>query len=780
MSDDLWPTPWRYKDEDGLYIGPTRQMWLYRALPLAPLRWEDRAVQISIGDTVSSLIHDIGATSRAPAPGIRQLSKNREIHLVSIRWFEDAKPQYGATPEMTRLMSDFLSVPLPRRLLALGVRLWPAEGAGQNRSLGRQLKTAATKLLLEDVPDREEYADDRDFMESLFQRYGARTMSWEEARQLESWFADGQGAETTVYESRTGLEVTSADMMIQMAAVMNFQRSTASAPDFQWAMEATADPEGPIIISVRADLEPSEMTRHRARTSQRKIKATIEEEQATGDLDRPELSDAFVAAQQFEEYITSSREPIMSRCSILFGMDLANGDPEDYFESIRMSHGIEAKPLEHRQIPALDETLPCSLKRVNPFLQDVSISMVAHSGMNGFSSLGDEEGLYVGVSNPDMVPVFLDPSAAAKRNLPAATLIAGDSGSGKSFLAQMLAVQHALSGGNVIFVNPKGYDSLSAMADFCGGRVIRMSALEKTPGSFDPFRYAPPEVAAEIAANHIVSVLGGAGGFSQTQQLELGSALKRAATVGVRCVGEAFPFITDGSIVGQIRQQMEASSLFALGVALEPMPTLSGAGGLTLVEFDRALDLPDPAAPSSSYTRRELVSLAAVRLVTRASMEILGSSGGGVMVLDEAWTFLGFSEGLQVLQRLGREGRSLNILPVFATQRVADVLSKDMESFLSRVFCMKLTDERDAVLALELCGLKPTRSRVAWLRNCGPSTTSSGGSPRPASALHRDASGRHSAVAIAPVPQYLYDALSTNPVDRARRGGEEASDRGAS
>lgn len=777
MSDNLWPTPWRHKDAGGLYIGPSNQMWLYRALPLAPLQWEDRSTQISLGETLASVLRDIGMTSKAPAPGVRQLSKNREVHLVSIRWAEWDSPPKSSSPEMDILMEEFLSYEMPRRLLALGVRLWPQERSNANKTLGRQIKSAATRLLLEDVPDREEYAGDRNYMESLFARYGARVMNDSEERRLESWFADGKGATTSVFESWDSLRVPRSSSDIQMAAVMNFQTSTASAPDFQWVMEAASHPLGPAVVSVRAEMEPAEMTRYRARTSQRKIKATIEEEQATGDLERPEFSDAFNAAQQFEEYITSSGEPLMTRCSVLLGMDLSKGSPDDFYESLRISHGIEAKALEHRQIPALDETLPCSLKRSNPFPQDVSISMIAHSGMNGFSSIGDPEGVYVGVSNPDMSPVFLDPGAAAKMNLPAATLIAGDSGSGKSFLAQMIAIQHALSGGSSIFINPKGYDSLSPMADFCGGQVIRMSALQKSPGAFDPFRYAPPEVAAEIASNHIISVLGGQGGFTQTQQLELGSALKRAAGVGVRCVGESFPFITDGTIVSQIRQQMEASSLFALGIALEPQPSFAGTKGLTLVEFDRALDLPDPAAPNSSYTRRENVALAAIRLVTRASMEILGNSGGGVMVLDEAWTFLGFSEGLQALQRLGREGRSLNILPVFATQRVADVLSKDMESFLSRVFCMKLTDERDAELALELCGLKPTKSRIAWLRTCGPSRTSDTGYPTPASMLHRDAAGRHCAVAVSPIPGRLYQALTTNPSERAEAQG---GDRGAS
>lgn len=771
-AKEQWLTPWRYKDEGGLYIGVNREMWLYRSLPLSPMTWEDKAVQISLGESVASLLNEIGSLSKAPVSGVKTLGRNREVHLLSVRW-EDSPGVPPSTPISLRSFhADLLSYPVTRRMLVLGVRLWASDQSSEDRtevSLRQQLLGIATRVLMEDVPDRSRYEKDRQLIEGMFARAGATVMSQEEQRRLESWFADGKGPETTIIEERSALRMPDHDD-IQMSAVMRFGTTIASAPDFQWAMEATGDPKGPSVVSVRAELEPSASTRARARNSQRKIMAVIDEEEATGDLDRPEFSEAFQKAQQFEEYLTSAKEPIMTRCSIIMGTRISSG-MLDFYDRLREGSGIEIKALEHRQIPALDETLPCSSKRINPFLQDVSISMVAHAGMNGFSQIGDSSGLYVGASNPDTVPVFLEVSGAAKANLPAATLIAGDSGSGKTFLAQLLAVQATLAGDNVMFINPKGYDSLAPMARYVDGEVVQMSALQDRPGSFDPFRYAPPELAAEIASNHIISVLAGPGGFSQEQQLQLGSAMKRAAQVGVRCVGEAFPFITDGSIIAQIRQQMDASSLFALGIALEPLPQMSGRKGMTLVEFDRALDLPDPAAPTSSYTRRELIALAAIRLVTRAAMETLSSSGGGMLVLDEAWTFLGYSEGLSALQRLGREGRSLGILPVFATQRVADVLSKDMESYLSRVFAMKLTDERDANLALELCGLEPTAARVRWLSDCGPKRNEGGGFSA-ASALHRDLKNRHCAVSIWPVSSDLYQAITTNPEERTAREDE--------
>jgi hypothetical protein len=143
-------------------------------------------------------------------------------------------------------------------------------------------------------------------------------------------------------------------------------------------------------------------------------------------------------------------------------------------------------------------------------------------------------------------------------------------------------------------------------------------------------------------------------------------------------------------------------------------------------------------------------------------MEILVGSGGGVMVVDEAWTFLSSSEGLAALQQIGREGRSLNLLPIFATQRVDDLLRDgvDMEGYMSRVMVMKLTDDREARAALKLCGLEQTPDRIAWLRNAGPRNG------RPAMGLHRDLQKRHSAVLVGPVPPAAHQAFTTNPSER--------------
>jgi len=775
-TDALWTTPWSYRDEEGTYYGYNEQVWLYRSLPVNPMEWEDPSTRLALGQQLSTLLGEIGSTSTVPVGGLRSLSNNREIHIVSVTWEEPATPPEGTPADLADFQRACLGYASPKKALLIGVRLRPTGNNNANSGILDQARRVATKALLEDVPDRAAYRNDRELIAAMCARAGGRRLTETERNQLESWFNNGRGPDTTIVENSTSIDVQAFETY-EMSAVMRFNNPIMHAPDAQWVLEAASHSNGPKVVSVRAELEPAALTRNRARRSQRRIEATMQEEAATGDLERIEYSSTFQQAQEVERFLVGVGEPILSKCSIILARPVRSSD-ETYIEFLRNTYGIEVKPLEHRQIRALDETLPTSSRRVNPFLQDISISMLAYAGLNGFSNLGDREGAYVGMALPDYTPVFLDVMGAPRENQPPAMLVAGDPGSGKTFLCQSLALQATLSGHTVIFINPKGFDSLAPFAELVGGRVVKMSAFESQPGAFDPFRYAPGPIAAEIATSHILSVLGNVEhGFTQGQQLELASALKRAAQAGARCVADAFPFISDQSIVVQIRQQVDGSSLFALGVALEPLEPLGGTGGLTLIEFDRKLDLPDPSKSSTTYTRNELIALAAIRLITRASMELLTKSGrSGMLIVDEAWTFLGYPEGLAALQQVGREGRSLGILPVFATQRIADVVSRDMETYLSRVFCMKMTDEREARAALSLCGLEPTPTRINWLRDCGPRRADGETAARPAMALHRDLRNRHSAVLIGPVPESVRVAMSTNPEDRAARESAEAGE----
>jgi hypothetical protein len=778
----MWTTPYAWRTTDGIYVGYNGEVWIYRTLRLSPMKWEDPEQQLSLASPLAQLIGDLGGTSRQPIGGLATLSSNRHIHLVSISWDDLVTPPEENTEELRAYQGGAFGFLAPKRVLFVGVQLRSslrdkATKAGSRESLLKNMMGLVKESISEDVPRLDPYQKDIQLVTSIFDRSYAQVPTRQELDQLEAWYNLGHGPDVVIEELPDRLAVNGIGEL-EMAAVMRFDQPIMPSPHAQWAMDAISHPgDAPHVISIRAELEPPNLTRARARRAQRRIISNMEEEQKTQDLEKVELSDTFQQAKEIEDYLAGSNQPMLANCSLIMAREVGDAT-ETYLEYLDQAYGIQMKALEHRQIQALEETLPCSSVRVNPFLQDVNVPMVSHAGLQSFSQLGDDIGVFGGVIDPDGTPFFVDPLGAPLRNLPPVFGIFGDPGSGKTFFAQSIAVQSALNELPVIFVNPKGGDSLYGMVDYAQSlgvpsERVSMSAVEETPGAFDPFRYAPPTIAAEIANVHILSALDDyRDGLSLQERLALGSGLKRGALNGARCVWEALEFIPGDDadrLRGLIEQQMEASSMFSLGIALKPLPRLDmTTQRLTLVDFDRDLGLPE-GKTASEYSVSERIALAAVRLVIRASLEILIANRSGVLIVDEAWTFLSQPEGLASLQRISREGRSLNILPVFLTQRIADVVTKDLESYLSRVMVLKLNEKKEAETALRLCGLRPTPQRLAEIREFGPLPPEGDRPARWARGFFRDLAGQHAQVLLGPTPPDAAAAYSTNPTDRRKR-----------
>ena len=94
-ADTLWTTPWDWRDAEDVYTGHNGHVWMYRALPVNPLEWEDPEKRLGLGQQIATLLATIGSTSGTPLGAIRQLSNNREIHLINVSWEEEAKPPEG-------------------------------------------------------------------------------------------------------------------------------------------------------------------------------------------------------------------------------------------------------------------------------------------------------------------------------------------------------------------------------------------------------------------------------------------------------------------------------------------------------------------------------------------------------------------------------------------------------------------------------------------------------------------------------------------------------------
>lgn len=772
----LRTTPWARREPGGVYVGHDKSVWLYRELPLAPLQHEDPYRRLEIGRQLETVMAEIGARSRDVGQGMAMLSQNRAVHIFTTM-FDTLTKYPDGTPEA---LSDFLDQLIPTlttaKTLLVGVKLRSSLLAQASKASGG-LASKAKALLAASSDDTEmsldSFASDFADLDQMFRAQGCSAPRLVALSQLEAWWNNGQTPDEVVEYTDTTLRVPRVatyeiSSVVEMPQKMN-------APYSQWLLEAMSHPSPAVAVSIRGELEPFTVTRSRLRRQRRKLIAQEEEEAATGDLARDENASVLEYAADIERYVQSAATPWLTNTSILLARH-DDGADETYEGMLATRYGIKTRNLTHRQLEALDEFQPASATRINPFPQDVNLGMVAYAGLGSFSNLGDASGVFLGNIDPDGVPCFIDPFGASRNNTPPVMGIFGDPGSGKTFSAQLLAGQAAIAGVNVFFINPKGFDSLAPWVDWVRAqgvqaRTVSLSKIEEKGGAFDPFSFCEPEMAAEILARHIQTVLGSA--ITKLQEFALAEGLSRGAKAGARCAMEALEYVDDPAMVAVIKGAVASYSLFALAFSSSPRDDWKDSSGLTLIEFDRELPLPAPGKTATETS--ELLALATLRLTSRAAMELLMRSKGGMYVIDEAHHYISSSEGMASLDRLAREGRSVGLLPVFITQQPSDLLAVGMDAYMSRVLCMALSKDEQARAALTLCRLEPTDARVEFLRTAGPRRGSDGMPGRPALGIMRDLYDRHAVVSIGPIPEALRLAMSTNRTDREQREAEAAA-----
>jgi hypothetical protein len=773
-------TPWIEREDESfpLYTGRDRSVWLYGVVRNFPLHFEDDRAILDSGAVVERVLDRIGETSLSRIGRLSSTAAYRDIHVISIRWEGPAEMPAGTpTPAQAAFLEDALDgLKTPSRATFIGVRLQnlDAAAAARSRSMVDMGKDLLAMLIQDRTTDYPALESDRAYLAGILRHNECRPPTAPERRQLEAWFNDGRHAEPELIRLNDRLVVDSRHEL-EFVALERFQERMYQPPGAMWIADVLNHPAGPDVVSLRAELKSGGDTKKDLGRAVHRKMAQIQEDREGGarvDRDQEELA-GFTEAVADE--FSSGRAPSLTGCSILFGRKLAGrGVGESFVEYLENAYGIVAKPLHHRQMLALDEVQPCSRVRCSPYPQDLNAAMIAYSGLNSFTTLGDEHGAYIGLGLPDGTPVYHNPMEPARQDKPPVTYICGRPGSGKTMLMQMLALQTVLMGQRVIFMNPKGYDTLMPLVDMVNQETDhnaeRLSLAELSSeqggGAFDPFRYVlNPKTAATVAANYITTVID----LDQSERTALRAGLNRGAVAGARCVGEALEFVDDRAVVDLTMDMWSSTPLFQLAIGTRAKPRFDDAdlaGGLVLIEFDVDIDL--PARHKEVYSDAERIALAAVRCVTAASVGILSLSKGGLFAMDEAHTILNNPDTLHQLLKIMREGRSLFLELLMASQQASDLLRNNASNFISRVFAMASDDDDEARAVIELMGLEPTDERVAMLRRAGPVRRTADHPGRPAASLHKDLWGRRSAM-LHPVPDRLFKAFSTNVEERRER-----------
>ena len=346
------------RTKDGLYLGHDGSVWLYGIIPNDALQWEDADIKQAVTQRWLTMLTELGATSRLGAPGLRQMRRSsnrlREIHILRVTWDERVRPPRGTHPDLAAWQENIfldteadIEVRGGQSIVAVGVKL--------RRSL---LTTTGLKAHLSELADSvaghevdlSSYNTDRSLIHEILKRVGAHVPSREESHRLEFWWNGGQDSMGSVTVSLDGrwLACPAWPEGLEFAAIIDFENAQLDPNLGLWLNDVFSANEGCVCVSIRADIYPASGVNALFRKTRRKARTAIEENMATGDVDRGEDEELAMAARSLEDYYRETGEPVLRSTSLLFARQ-ASEESHTYRDHLQVRWGLDTKILEHRQ-----------------------------------------------------------------------------------------------------------------------------------------------------------------------------------------------------------------------------------------------------------------------------------------------------------------------------------------------------------------------------------------------------------------------------------------------
>lgn len=475
-------------------------------------------------------------------------------------------------------------------------------------------------------------------------------------------------------------------------------------------------------------------------------------------------------AREYEAILASVARPPMLRASI--SLAVAAADPETLearVTTLRERYGEvtlhRPRGLQHALF--LDHLPRPDGGAVADYRRQMTTEQVAAMVPVATAAVGSPGGVYLGYDPVAGRPVRFDPTEAPRDSRPAAVLLTGTPGSGKTIAAQVIAHAGLLRGSLVIDFDPKPDHRLDGLSDL-GEREVEVLELSADPvhrGKLDPLRIGLPELREELTSSYLLELLRDP---HSSWEVAIDRAVRDAVrddersltgvverlhaseAPGARDTAEALEVVADFGLarLGFSDPKEDEARLLDRGGAEPGLITIRMPG----------LNLPEPGTDRAAYTRNERVSVATLALVAALTLKLISGERARhkVVLLDEGWVFFASSQGRALLNRLIRLGRAFNATVLLATQQVEDL--GELAQLVGGVFLFGQDSPRAAARGLEEFGLDPEEGGLAsrlteYRRGRG---------------LMRDLDGRWGEVQVDPDPDLLAE-LDTTPGRRSPR-----------
>jgi hypothetical protein len=355
-------------------------------------------------------------------------------------------------------------------------------------------------------------------------------------------------------------------------------------------------------------------------------------------------------------------------------------------------------------------------------------------------------------------------------NRPAAALVVGAQGYGKTFNTNLLVYNHVLHfEARAFIIDPKGdrkdWDrKLPEIADYIN--IVEFKADKEDYGKLDPFIIYKDNMgeAGELAINIITELFNI--NTEGSTYLALQDAVDKVKQSERPCMEE---------LVNSLRNCNENDSVKEEAILLSRKIANLNKGGLAnllysegnikALDFDKKINivmiqnlkLPSAVA-KADYSSEEKLGTVLMLAVANFAKKFaqIDNSIKKIIVMDEAWALARTKQGEDLFERLARTGRSLNTSVIFIGHSSQDLLSEGIRNSIRYKFVFNVVNREEAIRTLEFLNMDIIEENIALLSSDERGLENG-------ECLFSDAYGRIGILKFDAVDSRLVEAFMTTP-----------------
>lgn len=479
--------------------------------------------------------------------------------------------------------------------------------------------------------------------------------------------------------------------------------------------------------------------------------------------------------EDLESEIKSSSCPL-SRTSIYFCVYADNKELleervkscMEYYKDANM--GVE-RPIAD-QYKLFMDFIPGTGRYNKNFILPVTPRLISSGMIGATSDLGDHVGAYAGRGGTLEKPVFLDLLHACQLNRPAAALVVGAQGYGKTFNTNLLVYNHVLHfDARAFIIDPKGdrknWDiKLPELKDHIN--IVEFKAEKGDRGKLDPFIIYKDDMdeAGELTINIITEFFNiNAEGSTY---LALQDAVDKVKQSPKPCMEVLAKELRNCPQDDSCREEAvllsrKVNNLNKGGLA----NLLYSDGNIKALDFDKKINVvmiqnlklpPSASIAKADYNAEEKLGTVLMLAVANFARKFsqMDNSIKKIVVMDEAWALAKSKQGGDLFERLARTGRSLNTSCIFIGHSSQDLLSEGIRNSIRYKFVFNVTNREEAIKTLRFLNMDITEENVSLISSDERGLENG-------ECLFSDAYGRVGILRFDAVDKNLVEAFKTTP-----------------